>query len=287
MKENIAKERIAKVRMERIAKERITTLKVAELNRIRAQAIRAAHAAGGVLLKYYGKTLKISEKKDAGLVTQADLEAQDKCVAILRREFPDFGFLTEEAPPEIGRSAGRWIIDPLDGTNNFIHGFPMFCVSIAAEWEGKLVAGVIYHPILKDTYVAVRGRGATVNGKRLQVSTTQRIQDSLLTTGFTDKKDRFLAAEMKIFEQVSSLARAVRRPGSAALDLAYTARGVFDAFWERRLSAWDIAAGVLLVEEAGGKVTDFIGNPLDLEAGQLLASNGVLHPLLLNNMSRF
>ncbi|MEO5971621.1 MAG: inositol monophosphatase family protein [Bdellovibrionia bacterium] len=254
---------------------------------IRDQAIRAAHAAGEVLLKHYGKRLRISEKKGAGLVTQADLEAQDRCVSILKKGFPDFGFLTEEAPPEVGRSPGRWIIDPLDGTNNFIHGFPMFCVSIAAEWEGKLVAGVIYHPLFKDTYVAVAGKGATVNGKRIQVSKTRRIQDSLLTTGFTYKKDRFLTSEMKTFEYLSSLARAVRRPGSAAMDLAYTARGVFDAFWERRLSAWDIAAGALLVEEAGGKVSDFAGNALSLDAGQLLATNGTLHPLLLKNMSRF
>jgi myo-inositol-1(or 4)-monophosphatase len=268
-------------------KQPVTSLKSTELYLIRDQAIRAAHAAGAVLMKHYGKKLRISEKKDAGLVTQADTEAQDRCVSILKKGFPDYGFLTEEAPPELGRNSGRWIIDPLDGTNNFIHGFPMFCVSIAAEWEGKLVAGVIYHPVFKDTYVAAIGKGATLNGKKIQVSKTKRIQDSLLTTGFTYRKDRFLTTEMKTFEYLSSLARAVRRPGSAAMDLAYTACGVFDGFWERRLSAWDIAAGALLVEEAGGRVSDLSGKPLNLDAGQLLASNESLHPLLLKNMSRF
>ncbi len=278
MKEKPVKEKPVK-------KKALTSLKSHELTQIRDQAIRAARAAGAILLKHYGKPLKIAEKKDAGLVTQADLEAQDKCVALLRKGYPHFGFLTEEAPPEVGSSSGRWIIDPLDGTNNFIHGFPMFCVSIAAEWEGQLVAGVIYHPILRDTYVAVLGQGATVNNKKIQVSKTKRIQDSLLTTGFTYKKDKFLTTEMKTFEYLSSLARAVRRPGSAALDLAYTARGVFDGFWERRLSAWDIAAGVLLVEEAGGKVSNFAGQALNLEAGQILASNAALHPLLLKNIA--
>jgi myo-inositol-1(or 4)-monophosphatase len=162
----------------------------------------------------------------------------------------------------------------------------MFCVSIGAELEGELVAGVIYHPVFKDTYVAVRGQGATLNGKKIQVSKTKSIRDSLLTTGFTYKKDKYLVTEMKTFEQISALARAVRRPGSAALDLAYTARGVFDGFWERRLNAWDIAAGVLLVEEAGGCVSDFSGKNLDIHGGQLLASNGYLHTTLLGHMSK-
>jgi myo-inositol-1(or 4)-monophosphatase len=237
-------------------------------------------------MKYFGKKLRISEKKGAGLVTQADVHAQEKAVSILRKGFSGFGFLTEEAPPEEGRSLGRWIIDPLDGTNNFIHGFPMFCVSIGAEWNGEIVSGVIYHPILKETYVAVQGRGSNLNGRRIYVSQTKVIRDSLLTTGFAYKRDSSFSAEMKTFENLNVEARAVRRPGSAALDLAYTARGVFDGFWESNLSPWDIAAGVILVREAGGKVSDFSGKRLDIHGDRILASNGCLHSALLRRMSK-
>jgi myo-inositol-1(or 4)-monophosphatase len=161
----------------------------------------------------------------------------------------------------------------------------MFCVSIAAEWEGEIVVGVIYHPILKDLYVAVRGKGAFVNGKRLRVSNTRRVENSLLTTGFTYRKDKYLHREMEAFERLSHVTRAIRRPGSAALDLAYTARGVFDGFWERRLSPWDVAAGALLVMEAGGKVTDFQGRPFRIDSKEVLASNSSLHQDLLKSVA--
>jgi myo-inositol-1(or 4)-monophosphatase len=221
--------------------------------------------------------MKVREKQGAGLVTSADLEAEATCVRILKRAQPEFGFLTEEAPEKPAKNAGRWIIDPLDGTTNFVHGFPMFCVSIAAEWEGEIVAGVIYHPILKETYRAIRGKGAWVNNTRMHVSRTKKLGNSLLSTGFSYRKDRVLHKEMEAFERLSDIARAIRRPGSAALDLAYTARGIFDGFWERRLSPWDVAAGALLVQEAGGKVTDFKGNPFKIDSSELLASNAFLH----------
>jgi myo-inositol-1(or 4)-monophosphatase len=257
------------------------------LTQLRDLAIDAAHAGGRVLVKHFGGKLKISEKKGAGLVTNADLEAEDAVVRKLKRGAPDFGFLTEEAPPVEKPGPGRWIIDPLDGTTNFVHRFPMFCVSIAAEWEGEIVVGVIYHPILRDTYVAVRGKGAFLlsasssrERQRLRVSKTARLEDSLLTTGFTYRRDDWLKMEMQAFKRLSGLARAVRRPGSAALDLAYTARGVFDGFWERSLSPWDVAAGALLVQEAGGRVSDFKNQPFDLNQKEILASNSRLHPLL-------
>jgi len=157
----------------------------------------------------------------------------------------------------------------------------MFCVSIAAEWDGKIVAGVIEHPILRETYTATLGGGAFLNGKPLRVSATASLGDSLLATGFTYRKTELLHTEMVAFEELSSIARAIRRAGSAALDLAYTARGVFDGFWERRLSPWDIAAGLLLVREAGGRVTDFRGNEDILGSAAILASNGRLHDGLL------
>lgn len=247
--------------------------------------IEAAHASGRILMKHFGKLLHIREKKGAGLVTQVDLASEAAAVRILRRARPDFGFLTEESPPEASQSGGRWIIDPLDGTTNYVHGFPMFCVSLAAEWRGKLIAGVIHHPVLDETYIAERGKGAFIGKKRIHVSKTAKLRDSLLTTGFTYRKDSWLHAEMEAFERLSATARAVRRPGSAALDLAYVARGVFDGFWEQRLSPWDVAAGILIVQEAGGKVTDYQGRPFQLEGKQFLASNSRLHGALLKNVA--
>lgn len=247
-------------------------------------SLEAAHAAGEMLAKHFGKKLKIDEKKGAGLVTNADFAAEKAALKVLKKKFPDFGILTEESP-EMSGTEGRFVLDPLDGTTNFVHGFPMFCVSLAAEWHGEVVVGVIYHPIFKDTYLAVRGKGATVNGKKMHVSKTGKLRDALLTTGFTYRKRELLHTEMDAFERLSGVCRAIRRPGSAALDLAYTARGVFDGFWERGLSAWDVAAGSLLVTEAGGKVTDFKGQPFRVDAREILASNDTLHTSLQQTIS--
>lgn len=247
-------------------------------------AIEASHAAGAVILRHFGKKLKINEKKNAGLVTNADIEAEAAALKILKKRFPDFGVLAEESPPETSRGEGRFIVDPLDGTTNFVHRFPMFCVSLGVEWKGEIVAGVIYHPIFRETYVAIRGKGARKNGKKIHVSRTKKLTDSLLTTGFTYRKAKWLRTEMDAFERLSGIVRAIRRPGSAALDLAYTACGVFDGFWERKLSPWDTAAGSLLVTEAGGKVTDFHGKPFRVDAPEILASNPLLHRSLMQTI---
>lgn len=247
-------------------------------------AIGAALGAGEVLMRYFGRKLVLTEKTGAGLVTDADVAAENRVLKSLRRAHPEMGFLTEESAltgsGKLSGEAGRFIVDPLDGTTNFIHRFPMFCVSIGVELEGELIAGVIYHPVLKDLYTAVRGQGAKINGRKLRVSQTTQLSNSLLTTGFTYRKDQLLHREMEAFEQLSGIARAVRRPGSAALDLAYTARGVFDGFWEQRLAAWDVAAGAVLVQEAGGQVTDFAGGKFQVGGGQILASNGKIHDAL-------
>ncbi len=248
--------------------------------KLKLTLIEAAHSAGRILRKNFGKNLQVREKRDAGLVTNIDIAAEDAAIRILKRAFPEFGVLAEESGLESRDAPGRWIIDPLDGTTNYIHGFPMFCVSLAAEWQGELVAGVIYHPILEETYVAVRGKGAFLNRKRIHVSRTRNLKDALLTTGFTYRKDEYLHREMKPFERLSTIARAIRRPGSAALDMAYTARGVFDGFWEQGLSPWDVAAGIVLIEEAGGRVTDFKGQKVRIEKPELLASNPYLHEAL-------
>lgn len=257
------------------------------LDALERAAVRAARSAGNVLMKHHrSRGYSVEEKPGAGVVTDADLEAEETALKILRRARPDFGFLAEEGGTHGTRrgseaNEGRWIIDPLDGTTNFVHGFPMFCVSIAAEWRGELCVGVIYHPVLKDLYTAVKGRGAFLNGRRIQVSQTRKKEKALLTTGFTYRKNEWLHKEMEAFERLSRVARAIRRPGSAALDLAYTARGVFDGFWERRLSPWDVAAGAVLVQEAGGKVTDFKGKPFQIDGSEILATNRNLHSTML------
>lgn len=260
-------------------------LKAPDPKKILPGMIRAARASGAILRKYYERHsasgLEVSEKLGAGLVTNADIESEKACVRALRKVRPDFAFLTEEGTTKQTEATGRWIIDPLDGTTNFVHRFPMFCVSLAAEWEGEIIAAVIEHPILRETYVATLGGGAFVNGKRMSVSKTKALEEALFSTGFTYRKTELLGTEMAAFEELSRVARAIRRPGSAALDLAYTARGVFDGFWERRLSPWDVAAGLLLVREAGGTVTDFCGGDRVVESPAILASNGKLHSVLL------
>ncbi|MEK7692534.1 MAG: inositol monophosphatase family protein, partial [Bdellovibrionota bacterium] len=250
----------------------LTPAEKREIAALEKLVIRAARTAGLILTRYFQRReYHVRSKGAAGLVTDADLAAEAAVIKILRAGRPHFAFLTEEglaknlrptADPSFGRTSGRWIVDPLDGTTNFVHGFPMFCVSIGAEWQGRVVAGAIYHPVLREMYHAREGGGAWLGGKkRLHVSKTKQVADALLTTGFTYQKRKHLNVEMNAFRALSSRARAVRRPGSAALDLAYTARGVFDGFWERRLNPWDVAAGGIIVQEAGGVVTDFSGRP--------------------------
>ncbi len=259
------------------------------LSQLRTTTLNAAHAAGAVLEKYFTRRLDIREKPQAGLVTDADMGAEKAAMKLLKKAYPDFGFLTEESHPEDithPNTPGRWILDPLDGTTNFVHRFPMFCVSLALELEGKILMGVIYNPILKDTYFAQKNAGATLNGRKIQVSKTRSLSASLLTTGFStsQKNEKSISDQLSVFRSLSLQTRGIRRPGSAAMDLAYTARGVFDGFWERKLSPWDVAAGYLLVEEAGGQVTDFSGGAFKVNGGQITASNGKIHKALIKEM---
>ena len=247
-------------------------------------ATQAAEAAGECLTFYYQKPLKVQEKQGinrrTSLVTNADFEAQEKVFEILKKKTPDFSFLSEESEPEIRNHPGRWILDPLDGTTNYVHGFPMFCVSIAAQWQEVLKVGVIHHPILKETYTAIRGQGTFLNGMKVSVSHTKTLNQSLLATGFHYDAP----SDSKNFRQLAQNARGIRRTGSAALDLAYTARGIFDGFWERNLALWDIAAGCLMVEEADGLITDFHGHSFTENLKSLIACNKMLHPYLLSHL---
>ena len=245
-----------------------------------AGAVEAAYQAGKVIRKHYSRKLIVKEKGKLGLVTNADIEAEQVALKILKKVEPEFALLTEETNSSgvmKREHQGMWIVDPLDGTTNFVHRYPMFCVTIAAQRGSEVVAAVTYHPILDELYTAIKGKGAYLNGSKIQVSKTTKIKDALLSTGFAYSARDLLSTEMTSFEKVSRGSRAVRRPGSAALDLAYTARGVFDGFWERHLSPWDVAAGALLVKEAGGKVTDFKGSRFNHHGIEVLATNGKIH----------
>lgn len=251
-------------------------------------AVDAAYAAGKVIRKHFTRKLRVQEKPDhQGLVTNADVEAEAVALRILKKVQPEFALLTEETNSKGSMSEGHkgmWILDPLDGTTNFVHRFPMFCVTIAAQIDEKVEVAVTYHPILDELYTSIRGKGAFINGKRMKVSSTKDIEDSLLSTGFAYSRKKLLPTEMSSFEKVSMKARAVRRPGSAALDLAYTARGVFDGFWERHLAPWDVSAGSLLVTESGGLVTNFANKKFDHLGIEVLASNGHLHRQILKRL---
>ncbi len=226
----------------------------------------------------YGKlkNSQISTKSKNDFVTDLDKRSEGIIVSVIKEHFPNHGILAEEGG--LGKGDGTlWIIDPLDGTSNYIHQFPMFSVSIGVLRENTLRAGVIYDPLHKEMFTAQKGKGAFLNGKRVRVTRVKRLADSLMATGIPFRaRDRF-DEYLKSFEKISLGSVGLRRGGSAALDLAYVACGRFDGFWEINLSPWDIAAGALIIEEAGGRVTDLWGNPDYLKSGDILASNGLIH----------
>jgi len=238
-------------------------------------AAAAAEQAGATLLKHFGKTLSIRYKDRINLVTKADREAEQKIVRTLLKAFPGYGILAEEGTTVEANT--KWIIDPLDGTTNYAHGYPIFCVSIALEREGGIVLGVIYDPVRKEMFSAERGHGAFLNRNRMHVSRIRSLGRALLVTGFSYDVHTSRENNLDHFENFILKAQAVRRDGSAALDLAYLSCGRFDGFWELKLNPWDTAAGSLLVTEAGGKITDFRGKPFSIYEQETLASNGFIH----------
>lgn len=240
-----------------------------------------ADGASRILLKYFLKVRHIERKAGAGIVTEADKHAESYLMRKIFRKFPKSSIITEETGKH-GEDQGLvWVIDPLDGTTNYAHGFPWFCISIGVYEDGQPRAGVIYQPLTKERFFAERGKGAFLNGKRLKVSKTPALQDALLGTGFYYSTGQQLSEEIEIFRRVQDKALGVRRPGSAALDLAYVACGRYDGFWERGLAAWDVAAGFLLVQEAGGKITNYQGKDVGIFDSEAVATNGVLHEPIL------
>ena len=248
---------------------------------LRALAAEAARAAGSELIARLATERQISFKGGTDLVTDADRAAEQKIVELLGARFPEHGILAEERGAVPGSAPYRWIVDPLDGTTNYAHGVPHYCVSIAVEGPQGVLAGAIFDPVRDELFLAGRGQGATLNGKPLRVGTTVALADALLATGFPYDLWTNPTHTLSLFDTFATQARGMRRLGSAALDLAYVAAGRFDGFFEFKLKAWDVAAGALLVREAGGTVSHLRGGPLDLAHADVLAANPALHAQML------
>jgi len=239
-------------------------------------AVNTAREAGAILLEESHHPARISYKGEVDIVTEADRKSEKVIVSRLRAHFPQHAIVAEEGGGAESQSVFRWHVDPLDGTTNFAHGYPCFAVSIGLEEAGELIAGVIYQPGSGELFTAGKGEGAYLNGKKIEVSRVEKLATSLLGTGFPSVK-RAQNANIHYYWDFTLRSHGVRRDGSAALDLAAVACGRFDGFWEFGLHSWDTAAGVLLVREAGGKVTQFDGQPYRLGDRDLLASNGRIH----------
>jgi myo-inositol-1(or 4)-monophosphatase len=260
-----------------------------------AQATVIAREAGALILSYFKRGVKTEYKGESGvdLVTDADRTSEKLIVKRLREAFPDHDLVGEEGTRTSGGTAGyRWYVDPLDGTTNFAHGFPVFCVSLGLERvasedkPGELIAGVVYDPTRDELFTAERGKGAKLNGSPMHVSGTRTVGESLIATGFPSKK-RHENPNIHFYHEITLHSHGVRRAGSAALDLAYTACGRFDGYWEFNLNPWDTSAGILLVQEAGGTVTQYNGAPFEIRTPrEILASNGLIHQELIEHFAR-
>jgi myo-inositol-1(or 4)-monophosphatase len=244
-------------------------------------AVDIAREAGALLTHYFEKRVAFERKGEFDLITEADRNSEKLVVEKLRSYFPSHAIVAEEGGGVSGTSEYRWYVDPLDGTTNFAHSFPMFNVTLALERAGEIVCGVIYDPVRQEMFSAEKGGGAYLNNRRMRVARTARLADSLGSTGFPSRKRRH-NVNIHFYYQVAMASHGVRRTGSAALDLAYVAAGRLDFFWEFGLKPWDQAAGVLLVREAGGTVTDMCGQPISIrDSEHLLADNAILHDEVL------
>lgn len=257
----------------------------------RKLALSAAREAGAYIKRSTGKIKKIHYKGEINVVTDVDRKAESIIVGRIKRKFPSHSIIAEESSygrEHVSREKKefRWIIDPLDGTTNFLHGFPVFCVSIAFECRNRIVLGVVYDPTRDELFLAEKGKGAFLNKKRICVSETGSIKKSLVVTGFAYNVKRARNNNINNFAKFIKAAQAVRRVGSAAIDLCYVACGRFDAFWELYLHPWDTAAGMLIVKEAGGKITKFDGSKYGISDKEVLASNPKIHSKMVAILSK-
>ncbi|QYJ14780.1 Inositol-1-monophosphatase [Rubrobacter xylanophilus DSM 9941] len=243
-------------------------------------AVEAARAAGGVLLEGLGRAGEVRYKGEVDLVTEIDEASERLLKERLLGAFPGYGLLAEESGQIAGKRDVRWVVDPLDGTVNFAHGLPVFAVSIALQRGREVVLGVVYDPVRDELFAARRGEGATLNGEPMSTSSNSELIRALVATGFPYDRTEMPEA-LELFGRFAARTRGMRRLGSSALDLCYVACGRLDGYYERGIWAWDVAAGALILEEAGGRVTDYRGGTLDLEGREIVASNGPLHDAML------
>jgi myo-inositol-1(or 4)-monophosphatase len=246
--------------------------------------VRAAYRSGEILRQRYGKLASISKKGPTDLVTDADLAAEAEILATILAAYPEDSIVSEEKGCRQGPSARRWIVDPLDGTVNYAHQIPFFAVSIACLQGEEALIGIVFNPLNGELFTAKAGGGAQLNGESIRVSPQTQVSESLLATGFPYDLSHVLRPLTQRFLRVLPAARGIRRLGSAALDLSYVACGRFAGYWEENLKPWDSAAGILIVREAGGIVTDFCNRPAGAYAGQILATNGAIHADMLTLM---
>ena len=236
-------------------------------------------------MKYLGKIKSIDYKGEINLVTEADRRSEKVILNIIKDNYPDHRILAEETGESGSSSSFKWIIDPLDGTTNYAHGYPCFCVSLAVEHEGEVLYGVVYDPVKDELFTAEKGKGAFLNGKEIKTSSTKQLDQSLLCTGFPYDIRDDMDSNILNFRTFLMKAQAVRRDGSAALDLCYTATGRFDGFWEQKLFPWDVAAGSLLITESGGKLSNFKGEIFSIYDKEIVASNGIIHNQMVETLS--
>ena len=246
---------------------------------------KIAREAGALLMEFFDRNIKIEYKGDADLVTAADRKSEALIRERIRAIWPSHDVMGEEEGLRDTGSEFRWYVDPLDGTTNFAHGYPVFCVSMALEKNKQMVAGVCYDPTSDELFASESGKGAYLNERPIHVSNISKLAQSLLSTGFPSHK-RHKNPNIHFYHQITLRSHGLRRPGSAALDLCSVACGRFDGFWEFNLNPWDTAAGVLMVEEAGGRVTDFSGGPFKLDSREMVASNALIHDELVNEFQQ-
>jgi myo-inositol-1(or 4)-monophosphatase len=240
-------------------------------------AINVAYESGRIQRDHCGKGFDIRHKGDIDLVTEVDIKCQERIISLIREKFPDDTIIAEEKANHFDGKGNRWIVDPLDGTTNYAHGYPFFCTSIAYEVDEEVVAGVVYNPIFRELFYARKGQGAYFNGDPIRVSAVSDLKQALLATGFPYDIAVNPRNNIDHFTRFLFESQAVRRDGSAALNLAYVAAGRFEGYWELKLNPWDVAAGVLIVREAGGAVTNFKGGAYSIYSDEILATNGLVH----------
>ena len=260
--------------------------RMADIEKLFAVAKDAALAAGEVHIQHFEKNEIIAHKfNEFDLVTNADRKAEERIISIIKGHFPDHEILAEESGAQGGQSSDYlWVIDPIDGTTNYAHRFPHFAVSIGLLYQGRVYMGVIYDAIKNEMFWAAEGAGAYLNADPIQVSKINTVSKSLLSTGFPCDRTDVMEESLRYFKRFLSSAQAVRRPGSAALDLCYVACGRLDGFWELNLAPWDVTAGACIVREAGGMVTNFGTNDFDICVKSIIATNGILHPAIFETI---